>query len=88
MENFNSNNNIPKEGIYTYSFSLDNSNMQPIGAINMSALNKKELLLILTELNSVGYYPLSTYTYNVIIFAVNYDILTIMGGIGGLKYAN
>jgi hypothetical protein len=88
MENFNSNNNIPKEGIYTYSFSLDNSNMQPMGAINMSALNKKELLLLLTELNSVGYYPSSTYDYNVIIFAVNYDILSIMGGIGGLKYAN
>ena len=28
------------------------------------------------------------YNYNVLIFAVNYDILTIMGGIGGLKYAN
>jgi hypothetical protein len=88
MENFNSNNNIPPEGIYTYSFSLDNSNLQPIGAINMSSFNKKELALILTELKPNGYYPNSTYNYNVIIFAVNYDILTIMGGRGGLKYAN
>jgi hypothetical protein len=88
MENFNSNNNMPNEGIYTYSFTLDNSNLQPNGAINMSSLNKKELALILTEINPSGYYPNSTYNYNVFIFAVNYEILTIMGGIGGIKYAN
>jgi hypothetical protein len=88
MENFNSNTNMPKEGIYTYSFSLDNSNIQPIGAINMSALNKKELALILTDLNTSGYPVSSTYNYHIMIFAVNFDILTIMGGIGGLKYAN
>ena len=87
MTNFNSNNNIPNEGIYTYSFSLDNSNIQPMGALNMSSLNKKELDLIVTELNTSGYTN-TTYNYNVIIFAVNYDILSIMGGIGGLKYAN
>ena len=88
MENFNSNNNMPNEGIYTYSFSLDNSNLQPTGAINMSSLNKKELTLILTEINPSGYYPNSKYNYNVFIFAVNYEILSIMGGIGGIKYAN
>ena len=88
MSNFNSNNNMPSEGIYTYSFSLDNSNLQPMDAINMSSLNKKELNLILTELNPNGGYNGDPYNYNVIIFAVNYDILTIMGGIGGLKYAN
>ena len=89
MENFNSNNNMPKEGIYTYSFALDNSDIQPTGAINMSSLDNKKLDLILTELKSTGYTtPSSTYNYNVFIFAVNYDILSIMGGIGGLKYAN
>jgi hypothetical protein len=88
MENFYSNNNVPKEGIYTYSFSLDNSSLQPNGAINMSSLNKKELSLILTDINSNGYYINSKYNYNVFIFAVNYEILTIMGGIGGIKYAN
>ena len=88
MENFNSNNNLPNEGIYTYSFSLDNTNIQPIGAINMSSLSKKELALILTEINTKGYYPNSTYNYNVYVFAVNYEILTIMGGVGAVKYAN
>ena len=90
LENFNFNNTMPSEGIYTYSFALDNSDIQPTGAINMSSLDKKELDLILTELNTTRSYttPNSLYNYNVIIFAVNYDILTIMGGVGGLKYAN
>ena len=84
MENFNSNNNIPKEGIYTYSFSLDNNSIQPSGAINMSALNKKELNLILTELNTSGYTN-TTYNYNVLVYAVGYDILRIMAGTGAPK---
>ena len=88
MENFNSNNNMPSEGIYTYSFSLDNSSIQPIGAINMSSLTKKELALNLTEINPQGYYPNSTYNYNIFVFPVNYEILTIMGGIGAIKYSN
>ena len=87
MGNFTSNNNIPNEGIYTYSFSLDNTNIQPMGAINMSSLTNKELTLNLTELYTTGYTNTS-YNYTVLIFAVNYDILTIMGGMGGLKYAN
>ena len=89
MQNFNANNNIPDEGIYTYSFSLDNTSLQPNGAINMSLLNKKELSLILTEINpNGGYYDSSTYNYNILVFAVNYEILSIMGGIGAIKYAN
>ena len=33
----------------------------------MSSLNKKELLITLTELNNIGYYLNSTYNYNVIV---------------------
>ena len=36
-----------------------------MGAINMSSLNKKELALILTELNTTGYTN-TTYNYNVL----------------------
>jgi hypothetical protein len=83
MQNFNANQNIPYEGIYTYSFSLDNSSLQPIGAVNMSNISNKEILLNLTNINpNGGYnYPLgTTYDYHVYVFAVNYEILKIMGG--------
>jgi len=91
MENFNSNENMPDEGIYTYSFSLDNSSLQPSGAINMSSIDKKNIILNLTDINpSGGYnYPSGTaYNYGVYVFAVNYDILKIMGGMVGTMTSN
>jgi hypothetical protein len=91
MENFNSNLNMPSEGIYTYSFSLDNSSLQPIGAVNMSSINNKDILLNLTDINPNGGYnypPGTSYNYNVYVFAVNYDILKIMGGMVGTMTSN
>lgn len=93
VENFNANRNVPSEGIYTYSFSLDNSNLQPTGAVNFSSINNKDISLNLTPINnnetmnSPNGIP---YTYNYIIhvFAVNYDILKIMGGMVGTMTAN
>ena len=89
MQNFNSNTNMPDEGIYTYSFSLDNSSLQPIGAVNMSSINNKNIILNLTNINpNGGYNSGTTYTYNIYVFAVNYDILKIMGGMVGTMTSN
>ena len=89
MENFNANTNMPNEGIYTYSFSLDNSSLQPIGAVNMSSINNKNIILNLTNINpNGGYNSGTTYTYNIYVFAVNYDILKIMGGMVGTMTSN
>ena len=95
MENFNANRNIPEEGIYTYSFSLDNSSVQPVGAVNFSSINNKDILLTLTPINpnetmnnSAGGVYSSPYNYIVHVFAVNYDIFKIMGGMAGTMTAN
>jgi hypothetical protein len=91
IQNFNSNRNMPDEGIYTYSFSLDNTSLQPIGAINMSSITNKDIILNLTAINqSGGYnYPSGTsYDYVVILFAINYDILRFIGGMAGLASSN
>ena len=91
MENFNSNGNMPDEGIYTYSFSLDNTNLQPVGAINMSSINTKDIILNLTDINPSGGYNYPSgiaYHYTIYVFAVNYDILKIMGGMVGTMTAN
>ena len=91
IQNFVANNNMPDEGIYTYSFSLDNTSIQPIGAVNMSSIINKDLLITTIPINpSGGYnYPSGTaYTYNIFVFAVNYEILTIMGGMASIQYSN
>ena len=91
MENFNANANMPDEGIYTYSFSLDNSSLQPVGAVNMSSISNKDIILNLTDINPTGGYNYPSgisYNYNVYVFAVNYDILKIMGGMVGTMTSN
>ena len=82
------NRNIPNDGgIYTYSFSLDNYSLQPSGAVNMSSIINKSLSLNLTKIDTTGYSG-TTYGYNVYVFAVNYDILKIMGGLVGTMTSN
>ena len=93
VTNFNTNRNIPHEGIYTYSFALNNTDLQPSGAINFSAITNKNLILNLTDLNpneTINNSTGATYTYNYVInvFAVNYEILKIMGGMVGVSSAN
>ena len=90
LQNFNSNTNLPEEGIYTYSFSLDNSNLQPSGAVNMSAIDKKDILMNLIPINTIdgSYNSSGTYNYKIYVFAVNYDILKIMGGMVGTMTSN
>jgi hypothetical protein len=92
MQNYNSNRNIPDEGIYTYSFALDNSSLQPTGSINMSTITNKDILMNLTQIAPNGYNTTqmntTTYNYNVFVFAVNYDILKILGGMVSTMTAN
>lgn len=95
MENYNANVNMPSEGIYTYSFSLDNSSVQPVGAVNFSSITNKDIQLSLTPINQnetmnnpSGAVYNTPYNYIVHIFAVNYDIFKIMGGMAGTMTAN
>ena len=95
MQNYNANVNLPAEGIYTYSFSLDNNSLQPIGAVNFSSINNKDMLLTLTPINPTenmnnpaGTTYSSPYNYIIHVFGVNYDIFKIMGGMAGTMTAN
>lgn len=82
--------NISSQGIYSFSFSLDNNDYQPCGAINMSSIDKKELLLSVIDKDTAGSYLGSgqSYDFNVIVFALNYEIVRIMGGMFGTMTSN
>lgn len=69
---------IPAVGIYVYSFALNPEQHQPSGTVNMSRIDNATLQLS----TSVGS------TAKLRVYAVNYNVLRIMAGMGGLAYSN
>jgi len=65
--------------IYTYSFALKPEEHQPSGTCNFSRLKNQQLIF-------EGVQAGSKTTINLKVFAVNYNILRIMSGMGGLAY--
>ena len=65
-------------GINVYSFALKPEEHQPSGTCNMSRIDN-------ATLNLVG---IKQTENNVKVFAVNYNVLRIMSGMGGLAYSN
>jgi hypothetical protein len=75
--------NVPAMGINVYSFALLPEEHQPSGTCNMSRIDNATLQLTLTA-NSVA----NNGAVNIKVFAVNYNVLRIMSGMGGLAYSN
>ena len=69
----------PSVGVYMYSFALNPNEHQPSGTCNFSKLDTTSLDIILND--SIGESTIS-------IFAVNYNILRIMGGLANIAYVN
>ena len=75
--------NIPAVGINVYSFALKPEEHQPSGTCNFSRIDNATLQLTLSN-NTVG----SVLSAQVRVYAVNYNVLRIMSGMGGLAYSN
>jgi hypothetical protein len=73
----------PSVGINVYSFALKPEEHQPSGTCNFSRIDKATLNLTLS-VNTVQSYR----TAKVRIYAVNYNVLRVMSGMGGLAYSN
>ena len=73
----------PSTGINVYSFALKPEEHQPSGSCNFSRIDKATLNLTLS-VNTVK----QQYTAKVRIYAVNYNVLRVMSGMGGLAYSN
>ena len=66
-----------KDGISVYSFALKPEEHQPSGTCNFSRIDNAELIFSNLNPQKLLY-----------IYAVNYNILRIMSGMGGLAYSN
>jgi hypothetical protein len=73
----------PSTGVNVYSFALKPEEHQPSGTCNFSRIDKATLNLTLS-VNTVR----SQRTAKVRIYAVNYNVLRVMSGMGGLAYSN
>jgi Large eukaryotic DNA virus major capsid protein len=67
----------PATGIYVYSFALNPEQHQPSGSVNMSRIDNATLLLNLTTGTASG---------QLRVYAINYNVLRIMAGMGGLAW--
>jgi len=75
--------NVPATGINVYSFALKPEEHQPSGTCNFSRIDNATLHLTLTS-NAVK----GGRACKVRIYGVNYNVLRIMSGMGGLAYSN
>ena len=73
----------PDTGINVYSFALRPEEHQPTGSCNFSRIDNASLQLVVSA-NAVG----GNKTAKVRVYAINYNVLRVMSGMGGLAYAN
>jgi len=73
-------------GIYSYSFALKPEEQQPSGTCNFSRIDTATLVI---EMSGDVYINQSNdATWDVRVYAINYNILRIMSGMAGLAYSN
>ena len=72
---FHSPNANADASLYTFPFCLDTSRLQPTGSLNFSRLDSARLVS-------------ETANFKDTIYAVNYNILRVENGMGGLMYSN
>ncbi len=83
VQPFQHHSRTPQKGINVYSFALKPEEHQPSGTCNFSRIDKATLQLTVS-VNTVR----SGRTAQVRVYAVNYNVLRVMSGMGGLAYSN
>ena len=103
VQPFQHHSNTPATGVNVYSFALKPEDLQPSGSCNFSRIDNAVLNLTLTpatfynnietlvntaDPSANPYVATRQTSANVNIYAVNYNVLRIMSGMGGLAYSN
>ena len=84
-EGYNSSGKFHDSPVYVYSFALKPEEHQPSGTCNFSRIDSASLVL-----NGLLNTPTDARTQpdNCHLYAINYNVLRIMSGMGGLAYSN
>jgi hypothetical protein len=79
---------VQQHGIYCYSFALRPEEHQPSGTCNFSRIDTATIVMNMSGAVAVSSSGETDNTWNVRVYAVNYNILRIMSGMAGLAYSN
>ena len=77
---------MPGPGVYMYSFAVKPEEHQPSGSCNFSRIDTATIVMSLDGSQRID--QDTDTTFDVRVYAVNYNILRIMSGMGGLAYSN
>jgi len=89
VEAYEHHTDTPCDGLNMFCFALNPEEHQPSGTCNFSRIDTAQLNLWFNEFSGRGLSDIYLNTDNhVMIFAINYNVLRIMSGMGGLAYSN
>lgn len=83
--------NTPQDGINVYSFALNPEDHQPSGTVNFSRIDNTQLNIDFSAPAGEGAIFKSVYAGDltkISIYTMNYNVLRVMSGMGGLAYSN
>ena len=75
-------------GAYMYSFALRPEEHQPSGTCNFSRIDTATIVMNMAGGQTFGPSDTDADDWNVRVYAVNYNVLRVMSGMGGLAYSN
>ena len=76
-------------GVYMYSFALRPEEHQPSGTCNFSRIDTATIVMNMASTGIPGVPSLADVgNFNVRVYAINYNVLRVMSGMGGLAYSN
>jgi hypothetical protein len=91
VQSYQHHNNTPERpGINVYSFGLRPEDQQPTGSCNFSRIDNATLEVNFRQDQNVNYDDLTDFYQgaNLMVYAVNYNQLKIISGMGGLTFSN
>ena len=83
VQPFQHHSGTPYAGVYSYSFALKPEEHQPTGTCNFSRIDNAQVAIKLKNLADT-----SLATPSLDMFAVNYNVLRVQSGMGGLAFSN
>lgn len=86
VQAFQHHSGVSSGGVYSYSFAIKPEEHQPSGTCNFSRIDTATLVFSVDGETTIS--NADANNYDIRVYAINYNILRVMSGMGGLAYSN